>query len=168
MRLIITALTLALTIPTTALADACMTGRWQADLADVATMMTAQMGGSAEARGGLVTMDVAADGSFLVQTDNMTIAVTPPNVPTVDVSVNGYSRGTFTVDGTTFAALVNDYALVGSADVLGQRMDIPFDASTGAFGNASGTYTCDATALRFTQTAGNPGGSMARIWTRLN
>jgi len=160
------ALVLCLTAQT-ALADPCVIGNWQADIGDVADMMAVQMNGSAEALGGTVTMAIGPEMSVYIATDGMEIAVTPPNVPTVAVTVTGYSRGTLTFDGSGFNALINDYTLVGSADVLGQRMEIPFDSASGMFGTTFGTYACDGNALRFEPDPSLPGASLARVWRRI-
>ena len=145
--------------------DNCLIGTWQADAADIARSMAAQMNGGARHVGGQVTMKITNTGSVEMRAENLVMSVSPDGIPAMDVTVNGYSRGTMQADdGNSFTATVPEYALVGSADVLGQRMEIPFTSASGMLGNASGTYQCNETNAQFA--ADNPG-SMPGTWQRL-
>ena len=153
--------------PAAAMADACLTGVWQADVQGIAASMAAQMGGSAEVVGGGATMVMAPGGQMNVTVADLTISVTPPNVPTMDVTVTGFSRGTLSAEGGRFNTLVAEYSLVGSALVFGERMTIPFDSTTGLFGTASGTYTCSGDSLQLEPATASPQNAVVRSWRRI-
>lgn len=130
--------------------DPCVVGTWQADLDELAQIMASQMQGAATPVGGMVVMQVAPPGSVRIEVQNMTLRVKVPNAPEMDVSVSGYSAGGMQAEGGSWAATATDYNLVGAADVMGTRMEIPFSSSTGMFGNGDGTYTCAGNSLSFT------------------
>lgn len=154
-------------LPSFASADACLTGTWQADLTDIAEVMARQMGGSAAVAGGNAIMVIDAGGRMDVSVNDVQVSVTPPGIPTVDVSINGYSRGVLTVESGRFDALVADYRLVGSSMVLGQRMDIPFDSTSGMFGTAQGSYICDEDTLMMEPASSAPQNAVVRKWRRI-
>jgi hypothetical protein len=108
------------------------------------------MQGQATPVSGHVTMQVAPPGSIRIEVNNMTLRVKVPSAPEMDVSVNGYSAGSMRAEGNTWAANATDYRLVGAADVMGTRMEIPFSSTTGMFGSGDGTYSCAGSALTFT------------------
>ncbi|MEO1689891.1 MAG: hypothetical protein AAFU61_18530, partial [Pseudomonadota bacterium] len=58
-----------------------------------------------------------------------------------------------------------EYSLVGSATVLGQRMEIPVtSASGGGWGQSRGTYGCSGNTVSFDATEL---GSIPRRWIRV-
>lgn len=128
--------------------DTCVVGTWWADISDIADMLSLQMNGPATPVSGDARMDVTADGSFRITVRDMTIKVTIPNSPPVDVSVVGYSAGSFDATDGVWLAGVADYSLTGSADVFGETMTLPFTSATGMFGGGLGGYTCSADLLR--------------------
>ena len=118
--------------------------------------------------GGQVTMEIAPGGDFTILADALTIAVTVPDTPAIDVMVVGYSAGTMDASDDIFLLSVTDYNLSGSADVLGQRMEIPFDSETGLLGGGSGQVRCAGDALHFEGMTGDvrpP--QMPRNWARI-
>lgn len=129
--------------------DPCVVGTWQADLGELADILASQMQGTATPVGGTVIMQIAPPGSVRIEVQNMTLRVKVPNAPEMDVSVSGYSAGGMQADAGTWAATATDYNLVGAANVMGTRMEIPFTSSTGMFGNGDGSYTCAGSALAF-------------------
>jgi hypothetical protein len=146
--------------------DSCVVGTWQADLDEIATIMATQMQGAATPVGGMVTMQIAPPGTVRTEVQNMTIRVKVPNAPEMDVSVSGYSAGGMQAEGGNWAATATNYNLVGAADIMGSRMEIPFTSTTGMFGNGAGSYTCAGSTLTFTSSS-----TPARIppnWKRLD
>ncbi|WP_108813574.1 hypothetical protein [Loktanella sp. Alg231-35] len=148
--------------------EACMVDTWIADMGDIAAMMAAQMQGAATPVNGEVSMQIAADGSFTLLADDMIINVQMPDVPAMDVKVVGYSAGQMDASDNTFLAAVDDYSLVGSADVLGQTMEIPFSSDTGLGGGGIGWFECAGDTLRFEATVGGVASTnrMPRMWRR--
>jgi hypothetical protein len=168
-RLMLTGLLLAGT-PAMAV-DPCLLGTWQADTAsmaaDMATLMSGQMGiaVSASHAGGEISMEINEAGFVTMLVDNLQIAVTPVGVPEMLVTVTGFSEALITAeDGATYDTTAVDYNLLGSADVMGQTMEIPFDASTGMGGASAGGYRCAGDGLQFSP---EPAGTMPAAWTRL-
>jgi hypothetical protein len=129
--------------------EPCVTGTWQADLGELAILMATQMQGSATPVSGRVTMQITPVGGVRITVDSMTISVKVPNAPEMEVSVSGHSAGSMTASGNVWAANTTDYNLIGSADVLGSRMEIPFSSTTGMFGSGDGTYACSSDTLSF-------------------
>ncbi|WP_342077136.1 hypothetical protein [Yoonia sp. SS1-5] len=162
----LTSFTLALAVcASPALAvDDCLIGTWQADLAGLADIMAGQMNGTATPVGGSVTMQITPDGVASMNVNNMVINVVVPNAPAMDVGVNGVSSGNFTAEGGRWTVATSSYNLVGSANVMGQTMTIPFDSSTGMMGGGSGTYDCSSSAVTFQTDGPNP--TMPPSWTR--
>lgn len=154
--------------PATASVEACMVDTWIADMRDVADMMALQMQGAATPVGGEISMEIAADGSFTLLADDMIINVQVPNVPPMDVKVVGYSAGQFDASENVFLATVNEYDLLGSADVLGQTMEIPFSSDTGMGGGGAGWFECSGDTLRFEANVGGmtDENRMPRLWRR--
>ncbi|MEJ8562526.1 hypothetical protein QTO30_15710 [Yoonia sp. GPGPB17] len=155
-------------LPATAAVEECMVDTWIADMRDIADMMALQMQGTATPVNGEVSMQIAADGRFTLLADDMIINVQVPNVPPMDVKVVGYSAGLLDAADNTFMAAVNDYNLVGSADVLGQMMEIPFSSDTGLGGGGIGWFECAGDTLRFEATVGGATdiNRMPRLWRR--
>jgi hypothetical protein len=148
---ILTASILALFAATPALAvDDCLLGPWQADLGALSEIMGRQMNGTATPVGGSVIMTITPAGMANMVINDLVINVVVPNVPAMDVSVSGVSNGVFAGDAGSWSVVTATYTLVGSADVMGQTMTIPFDSATGMFGGGAGTYTCDSSTLVFT------------------
>ncbi len=154
--------------PASAAVENCMVDTWIADMSDIADMMALQMQGAATPVGGEVSMQIADDGSFTLLADDMIINVQVPNVPAMDVKVVGYSAGQFDAADNVFLASVNDYSLGGSADVLGQTMEIPFSSDTGMGGGGTGWFECAGDTLRFEATVGGltDENRMPRLWRR--
>lgn len=171
MRLTLPAIALfviAIAQPARAQVEACMVGTWVADMGDIADMMALQMQGDAAPVGGEVSMQIVADGSFTLLADDMIINVQVPDIPAMDVSVTGYSAGQLNASDNTFIASVGEYSLVGSADVLGQTMEIPFTSDTGIGGGGIGWFECAGDTLRFEDTVGGVASTnrMPRLWQR--
>jgi hypothetical protein len=146
--------------------DSCVVGTWQADLDELAAIMATQMQGAATPVGGMVVMQISPPGSVRIEVQNMTIRVKVPNAPEMDVSVSGYSAGGMQAEGGAWAATATDYNLVGAADIMGSRMEIPFNSATGMFGSGAGSFTCAGSALTF-----NSNTTPAKIppnWKRLD
>lgn len=145
----------------------CLVGVWDADISDIAHLMSIQMGGSARAVSGQVTMEIMPDGAVTILADDMKINVTPPNVPSMDVTVTGYSQGALDAADNVWLLSGQGYSLVGSANVLGQTMTIPFDSNTGMFGGGLGRYGCSADSLTFETGDGSGQQKMPRSWRRI-
>lgn len=154
-----------LTTPAQAAIDGCVAGTWWADISDIADMMALQMNGNARPVGGEVMMVVTPDGSYRITVRDMKINVQVPDTPAIDVTVTGYSAGSFDATEGVWLAGVADYNLVGSGEVLGQTMTIPFTSATGMFGGGTGAYTCSDSQLRL---EGDPSVPMrfVRLWQR--
>ena len=154
--------------PASAAVEDCMVDTWIADMGDIADMMALQMQGAATPVGGEVSMQIAADGSFTLLADDMIINVMVPNAPAMDVKVVGYSAGQFDASDSVFLASVGDYNLLGSADVMGQTLEIPFTSATGLGGGGAGWFECNGDTLRFEVATGGPvdANRMPRLWRR--
>ena len=144
--------------------DDCLVGRWQVDTADMAHVLATQMSGEASYVGGGVTMQISAAGDISMLVRDLTINVQIPDTPAMDVAVNGASRGSIDAENGGWTLTVVDYDLVGSADVLGSTMTIPFNTTSGMFGGGSGNYTCDDGVLSFDSAGGTP--RLPRQWSR--
>lgn len=130
--------------------DSCLVGNWQAEGAAMAQAMGAQSGASVSHAGGQTTLTIGADGSMAMAANNMVFAMVMSGMPQMEVAVNGHSRGQLSADGGNYTAQAGDYSLVGSADVMGQRMEIPVtSAAGGGWGNSTGSYTCSGNSLVF-------------------
>ena len=167
-RSMIAACLSAVLISTPVYADVerCMVGTWIADMRDIADMMAVQMQGGAVPVNGEVSMEIRPNGSFTLLADDMTINVSVPDVPAMSVKVTGYSAGNFDAADNVFIASVHDYQLVGSADVMGQRMEIPFSSATGLGGGGAGWFECAGNSLQFEATGGVGANRMPRLWRR--
>lgn len=146
--------------------DDCLVGIWDADGTDMALVLGVQMGGSATHSGGRTSLEVTSTGAMTLRAEDMTFSIQVPNIPAIDVTVIGYAQGAIDADdGATYVATAPDYALVGAADVLGERMEIPVNAGGGAgWGTSTGTYSCDGNSLTFEATQL---GSIPRSWRRI-
>lgn len=151
--------------------DDCLLGVWRADgesiAANMATMMTSQMGAPVTARfaGGDISLDIDAAGLAVMRVDNLQIAIAPPGSPDITVAVTGYSEAVMTAeDGATYSTNVVDYSLSGAADFMGQRMEIPFESGSGMGGASSGGYACAGDTLTFTP---DVEGTMPSEWARI-
>jgi hypothetical protein len=151
--------------PANAAVDSCLVGTWWADISDLADMMALQMNGAASPAGGDVRMDVDASGSFRITVRDLQINVQIPDAPATTVTVTGFSAGSFDATANAWTAVVPSYNLVGSADILGQTMSIPFNSATGMFGGGLGWYDCTSTRLRF-ETDPARQMQMVRDWRR--
>lgn len=150
----------------TAEVDPCVVGTWQADLSELAAIMATQMQGTATPVGGMVIMQITPTNTVRIDVDDMAIRVKVPNAPEMNVTVTGYSTGTMRAEGNAWTATSTDYNLVGAADIMGTRMEIPFSAATGMFGSGDGTYTCAGTNLTFQTSSAAP--KIPPTWTRLD
>lgn len=166
MRFLLSILTAFITFVATPVfaLDNCLIGVWRADAADLAHVIAAQMNGAARVVGGSADMQIAPSGDVNIIVNNLTFEITVPNVPQMDVSVNGYSTGFLTADDGAWVLTGGDYNLAGSADVLGQTMTIPFTSASGIFGGGLGEFGCSANSLSF-ESAGDAV-RMPRHWTR--
>lgn len=164
MRILPISFALCLSATTSFAVDDCLVGTWQADLDGLAAIMSRQMNGTATPVRGRVQMAIAGAGRVDMTVDDLTLNVVVPNVPPMDVFVSGVSGGTFTGEGGAWAVETATYNLVGSADVMGQRMDIPFTSATGMFGGGSGSYTCSSNEVIFT--SDTPNERIPPRWTR--
>ena len=146
--------------------DPCLIGKWQADGADMATVLAEQMSAQATYLSGQTIMDIDEFGNLTLVSDNMTYAIQAPNMPAMEVSVNGFSEGAMNADdGRNYRAVAAQYSLVGSAEVLGQRMDIPITQADGGWGTSTGIYGCTETGIAF---EANELGTIPRSWTRID
>jgi hypothetical protein len=145
--------------------DDCLIGTWQADLDDLAQIMGGQMNGSATPVGGNVAMTITPDGMVNMAINDLILNVVVPDVPAMDVSVRGTSGGPFVGEGGSWTVTTATYNLVGSANVLGQTMTIPFTSDTGMFGGGSGSYVCDGSSVTFTSDSPDP--RIPRRWSRV-
>lgn len=146
--------------------DTCLIGLWQMDTDDFANAMGAQMGGTATYQSGAATLEIGEAGEMSLLAEDLTVAAAMPDVPPMMITISGYSRGDISADdGATYIANATDYALVGSADVLGTRMDIPLSTADGAgWGQSSGSYACVDNVLSF---APSEAGSIPPTWRRM-
>ncbi len=136
--------------------DDCLLGTWQANLGALAEIMGRQMNGTATPVGGNVLMTITPEGRANIVVDNLVLNVAVQDVPPMDVSVSGVSNGAFAGEGGSWSVVTATYNLVGSANVMGQTMTIPFNAATGIFGGGTGSYTCDGSTLTFTSDSPDP------------
>jgi len=129
----------ALTASPALAVDDCLLGTWQADLAALSQIMSRQMNGTATPVGGTVFMTITPDGRVDMVVNNLVLNVVVPDVPPMDVSVNGVSSGAFTGDSGNWSVVTATYTLAGSANVMGQTMTISFDSTTGVVGRGPGS-----------------------------
>ncbi|SHH42491.1 hypothetical protein SAMN05444003_3139 [Cognatiyoonia sediminum] len=145
--------------------DPSLVRKWQADGADMASVLAKQMNAQATYLSGQTIMDIDEFGNLTLLSDNMTYAIQAPEMPAMEVSVNGFSEGAMNAnDGHNYRAVAAQYSLVGSAEVFGQRMDIPITQADGGWGTSTGIYGCTDTGIAF---EANELGTIPRSWTRL-
>ena len=144
--------------------DSCLIGTWNADLDDIARVMADQMNGGASIVSGRASMQIGPTGAATLLAEDIIFRVQVEGAPEMDVKVVGFSSGLFSADDGAWVFTAGDYDLVGSADVLGQTMTIPFTSATGMFGGGLGEYGCSAGSLSFESTGEVP--RMPRRWTR--
>lgn len=131
--------------------DDCLVGVWAADGAGMAAAMASSTGSQVQHVSGQTTLTITASGTVEMQAAEIVFAMTMENIPPMQIAVNGYSRGTMTTQASSYTATANDYSLVGSGEVMGQRMDIPItSASGGRWGTSSGNFACAGNSLNFT------------------
>lgn len=161
-----TALTLTFSASSALAIDPCLVGVWQIDGQSLADAMGAQMGGSATHDGGSASMQITDAGDMGMNIDDLVITAQMPGAPPMAITISGASQGKLSADdGNSYVADVTDYALVGSADMMGTRMDVPItSASGGGWGQSSGGYTCSDDALTFMPTEA---GTMPPSWSRV-
>ncbi len=129
--------------------DDCLIGTWEADLGALSQIMGRQMNGTATPVGGTVLMTITPDNMANMVIEDLVLNVVVQDVPPMDVSVSGVSNGVFAGEEGSWSIAIATYNLVGSANVMGQSMTIPFDSSTGMLGGGAGSYTCDGSTLSF-------------------
>lgn len=165
MKYPITVISTALCLASPAAAiDACMIGTWDANLEDLAHVLGAQLNGSAAIVSGRASMQILPDGDTTTLVDDVIFRVQMPDVPEMDVKVVGFSNGVMDTADGAWVLTVGTYDLVGSADVLGQTMTIPFTSATGMFGGGIGEYGCSSGSLSFESTGETP--RIPRQWSR--
>ena len=130
--------------------DGCLVGVWEADAEDMAHVMQVQMGSPVSHKSGRVSVEITEFGVMTLLVENLVFTVAVPNVPAMDVEVVGYSQGAMNADdGSNYLAVAAEYSLVGSANVLGQRMEIPITTADAGWGNSRGSYGCTANSASF-------------------
>lgn len=130
--------------------DSCLAGVWEADAADMAHVMQSQTGSPVTHVSGRVSLEITEFGVLTMLAEDLVFEMQVPNIPPVQVEVVGYTHGAMNADdGVNFHAVAAEYSLVGAADVLGQRMEIPINTATAGWGNARGTYGCTAGSVAF-------------------
>ena len=146
--------------------DTCLVGTWAIDAPALAGALGGQMGATARHVEGGATMRVSADGNLSMQIESLTFAVTMPNMPEMAVAISGHSTGSIETTGDgRFEATASDYSLIGSADVMGQKMEIPVTTASGGWGTATGAYQCADDRLAFDPAQD---GSMPPNWQRID
>ena len=162
------ALGLGLTGTSAFAVDSCLVGVWEADGVDLAHVMGSQMppGGSTTHVSGRVSLEITEDGTMTLLADDFTILSSMPDIPTTQIAINGYSQGAMNAeDGRSYVANAPEYNFVGSADVLGQTLEIPVtELSGGAWGQSTGIYGCSGNSVSF---EADRLGSIPRLWTRV-
>lgn len=145
--------------------DSCMTGRWRVDMDDLANILAAQLEGQAQPASGTVTMLIDTTGGIAIRVNQLVVQVAIPDVPAMVVIVEGFSGGGIQTEGNAWRMTISDYSLNGSAEVLGQRLKIPFSSATGLFGGGIGTYGCSGDTLSFESVGESP--RIPRRWFRI-
>ena len=145
--------------------DSCLVGKWQADGADMAHVLGVQMGGSARHIGGRTVMEILPDGLLMIEAASMEYVVKVAGAPEMTVTVTGWSQGAMNADdGANYMSVASSYQLTGSAEFLGQRMEIPIGSGMAdPWGTSEGTYGCTAGSVSFDSVKL---GSIPRHWTR--
>jgi len=164
MRHLFTTALITLASPAFAI-DSCLVGIWEADGADLAHVMGTQMGGSASHVSGRVSLEITDAEVMTLLVEDFTILPALPDVPPTPITVNGYSQGSMNADDGTYVANAPEYSLIGSADVLGQRLEFSaHEFSGGAWGQSRGSYGCSGTSVSF---EADTLGSIPRRWSRV-
>ncbi|WP_341368385.1 hypothetical protein [Yoonia sp. BS5-3] len=145
--------------------DPCMVGVWEADGHDIAHVMAEQMGGTATYLSGTTSLEIDQFGNMTLLVDDLVIETKMPDIPAIQVTISGYSEGAMNADdGRSYVANAPHYDLVGSADVLGTRMEIPVTSASGPWGQSTGIYGCTEDGLAF---EADKLGTIPRSWTRV-
>lgn len=144
--------------------DPCLPGSWEIDGSQLAQIMGAQMGGTATYEGGAATLQITDGGEMSMTVEDLVIATQMPGAPVISVTLNGTSHGAMTTDGDTYRANAIDYNLIGTADVMGTRMEVPVTSAGGTgWGTSQGSYSCADDTLTFMPT---DAGSIPPRWHR--
>ena len=145
--------------------DTCMVGLWEADGEDIAHVLGEQMGGDTAYLGGTTSLEIDEFGNMTLLVDSLMIEAKMPDVPVIQIEISGYSEGAMNADdGRTYVANAPQYELVGAADVMGMRMEIPVTSASGPWGQSTGTYGCSDAGMAF---EADVLGSIPRSWTRV-
>jgi hypothetical protein len=123
-------------------------------------------GSSVQHLSGRVSLEITDDGRLTLLAEDFTILSAMPDMPGTAITIAGYSQGAMNADdGVNYVANAPEYSLIGSANVLGQRMEISAaELSGGAWGQSTGTYGCTGDSVSFEATAL---GSIPRRWARV-
>jgi len=141
--------------------DTCLIGSWTADGADMASVIGQQMNATATHIGGQSTVMVDAAGTISLLSSDMTYKIQAPEMPEMEVTINGTSTGTLTTEGTgAFTANLSIASMTAVANFLGQTMEVPFEAVVGMTG---GSYSCEGAKATFEPL---DQGSFPRIWSK--
>lgn len=123
--------------------DGCLVGQWEVDAADMAFGMQQQLGNAVRHVSGRMSVVITEAGLVNLSAENLTFSLAIPDVPPVEIQLVGYGIATLTAeDGQTFSAVSTEYNVVGSADVFGQKMEIPVTPANAGWGNTQGLYGC--------------------------
>lgn len=145
--------------------DACLVGLWEVDMGDMAVVMQVQMGSPVTYVSGRMSIEVTEIGSFTLLAEGLTFKVAVPSAPAMDVTIEGYSAGAIGAAGdNTFEAIANDFSLVGTADIFGERMEIPITPADAPWGTAQGVYGCSEDSASFEP---DMIGTFPREWIRV-
>lgn len=134
--------------------DPCLVGVWDVDAGDMAVVMEVQLGNAVRHVSGRASVQIDEAGVVNFLAENLVFSIAMPDIPPMDIQLVGYGIADLTVsDGTNFQAVSVDYNLVGSADVFGERLEVPFTTANAGWGNTGGVYGCSADSASFEPTA---------------
>lgn len=133
--------------------DTCLIGVWEADGADMAHVLGVQMNGTATHISGQTLLEINEFGNMQLLADDMKYEIVVPNIPPMEVTVNGYSQGSMDTDTDgpgNYIANATEFDLLATALVLGERMEIPVTSASGAgWGTSRGIYGCTDASVSF-------------------
>lgn len=146
----------------------CLLGSWKPDLNSLADIQKNQLGAASATVSGEIVMRFLDSDRGETVVPSMVTNVTFTDQPSVTTTVSGRTDFTYIasdVDSTIMMETV-DFQYVASADVLGERIEIPVNSDDGLFGSAVGTFTCSGNNLEIR--TGTPQTNIAPIWTRID
>jgi hypothetical protein len=138
--------------------DACLQGRWIAGQARMQAFISQLLPLAVTIEPGS-SYDLQIDGTFFSSVNNVNVALSMPDGPTMRASGTGIISGTLAVDGNVLATTVESseggvYDWSAVIDGVAVDLPAPTDASGFTFDTNNASFVCDGDTLVLTDPTG--------------